>query len=528
MSLPTITPKAIRKVINKAKKDGINLTNIPRSFLDESNTPAVISVADFNMLCGLDLEQFTKQERYYVEALRGAYLKDLQRSLEAKGIKEKKKANWLNRLKFILLMIAGTIFFGCEGFDGVTALFGIFNLPTVAIYIAGMAFSILSILVFYAFDLMEISHNLGVSLKSTPKLVDLYTKELESIKLLRIKLNLEFSDKATAEELEEYLQLMKVLKARRDEILRDVEVLKKSLNNPALKAIKYATALLTGVIFFSGGFFAGKTVALAIAGLFVTSISPGLAIGILVVGLLVAAASFAIYWYVERPGIENLIGRIIGLDKEKIDKITNVEENNNEKKEMEASIKNIDTRKKEIERTVELTSALEEEKRNHELDNQSNAKALSAICIEANGLKQELADLKNECQGMQSELMFHKEQQGRLVLTYARVNLELEEMRKQLKEEQEKNKRLQAELDKKGEKNNPRELAQASDDGNPVLPVFNTEGGKDIYVDLKSVTKDKSESESGIKLSDSRLSFFNTTSSQPHGQVIMPGSTLNQ
>lgn len=526
MSLPTITSKAIRKVINKAKKDGINLTGkIPPSFLDDSATPAVISVADFNELCRLDLQQLTKQERYYVEALRGAYLKDLQRTLGANSVKDKKKADWLNRLKFILLVIAGTIFFGCEGFDGVTALFGIFNLPTVGIYVAGMAFSILSILVFYAFDLMEISHNLGVNFKSTPKLVDLYTQELESIKLLRIKLNLEFSDKATAQDIEEYLQLMSALKARRDEILRNVEVLKKSLNNPALITIKKVTALLTGLIFFSGGFFAGKTVALAIAGLFVASVSPQLAIGILVMGLLVAAASLAIYWYVERPGIENIIGRIIGLDKEKIDKITNVEEKFNEENEMEASIKNIDTRRKDLEVNVKLTLALEEEKKNHELDKQETEK----VRIEAGGLKLELAGLKIDNQGLQSELSFHKEQNGNMVLTYARVNSELEEVRRQLKEEQEKNKRLQAELDKRGEKNNPGELMQTVADGSLVAPVFKMEHDENIHVDLKSERKDQSKTgESNIKSPAREIGFFKSSSVQNPGQFVMTGTALNQ
>lgn len=539
MSLPPVTRKATLKVMAKAKKAGIVLKGkIPDVFLEdlEPNNAGFTEPQKAGLDDTLQLlkvfkaagsDKLSQDERYYIEALIAAHLKDMEKALQVSKVQEKKKSNWVSRLKFILLMIAGTIFFGCEGFDGVTALFGIFNLPTVGIYVAGMAFSILSILVFYAFDLMEISHNLGVNFKSTPKLVDLYTKELESIKLLRIKLNLEFSDKGTAEELEEYLQLMKALRARRDEILRDVEVLKKSLNNPALITIKKLTAFLTGLIFFSGGFFAGKTVALAIAGLFVATVSPQLAIGILVIGLLVAAASFAIYWYVERPGIENIIGRIIGLDKEKIDKITNVEENNKEDKEMEASIKNIDTRKKDIERVLELTTAIEKEKEDRKLDNQSNKKALLDMNSEASNLKHELAGLKDNNQGLQSELMFHKEQHNHMVLTYAKVNLELEEVRRQLKEEQEKNKRLQAELDKRGEKNNLGELTQTVADGNPVVPIFKIEDGEDIHFELKPEMKDNKTGEPDIKLSASNLGFFKPLSEQQPGQV-MSGSALHQ
>lgn len=194
---------------------------------------------------------------------------------------------------------------------------GVFNLPTVGIFVAGTVFSVLSILVFYAFDLVEISHNLGVNLKSAPKMVDLYTKELESIKALRIKINSQWHKAKTPEELEEYLKLVEALKARRQEILDDVAKLEKALDRPALKMAKFVTAAITGVIFFSGGFFAGQTVALAIAGLFVSSISATFW-PIILVSVAVGFAALAVYWFVERPGIENLIGRMIGLDKEKL------------------------------------------------------------------------------------------------------------------------------------------------------------------------------------------------------------------
>lgn len=80
------------------------------------------------------------------------------------------------------------------------------------------------------------------------------------------------------------------------------------------------TAAVAGIIFFSGGFFAGQTVALAIASLFVASIA-ATAWPIIVASIAVGLAALSVYWFVERPGIENLISRWKGLDKDKIDQL---------------------------------------------------------------------------------------------------------------------------------------------------------------------------------------------------------------
>ncbi|QRN02655.1 hypothetical protein GH742_01500 [Legionella sp. MW5194] len=366
MSLPPVTRKATLKVIAKAKKAGINLNKlVPAVFLEESDSsksePAKAGLQDLQGLFALTSQKMKDKERYYVEALIAAHLKDMEKALQVNKIAEKKKSNWFNKLKLILLVVAGTVFFGCEGFDGITALLGIFNLPTVGIFVAGTVFSVLSILVFYAFDLVEISHNLGVNLKSAPKMVDLYIKELESIKALRIKINSEWRKKQASEELEEYIQLIEALKAHREEILKDAETLKKSLERPVLKAAKLVTAAITGVIFFSGGFFAGQTVALAIAGAIGASVSATFW-PIILVSVGVGLAALAVYWFVERPGIENLIGRMIGLDKEKIDKLTDKSENHDENLEMQSLLDNINHQKNQLTVVSRTQEELDKEK----------------------------------------------------------------------------------------------------------------------------------------------------------------------
>ena len=90
------------------------------------------------------------------------------------------------------------------------------------------------------------------------------------------------------------------------------------LNNPYLKAAKLVTASVAGVLFFGGGFFAGESLALAIAGLFVVPALVPLWL-VFVASTTVGLSAFSIYWFVERPGLENLVGRWMALDKDKID-----------------------------------------------------------------------------------------------------------------------------------------------------------------------------------------------------------------
>ncbi|MFC7782412.1 DUF1206 domain-containing protein [Legionella taurinensis] len=380
----------------------------------------------------------TDKERYYVEALIAAHLKDMEKALQVNKIAEKKKSNWLNKLKLILLAAAGTVFFGCEGFDGVTALLGIFNLPTVGIFVAGTVFSVLSILVFYAFDLVEISHNLGVNLKSAPKMVDLYTKELESIKALRIKINSEWRKKKTPQELEEYIELIQALKARREEILKDAETLEKSLDRPALKAAKLVTAAITGVIFFSGGFFAGQTVALAIAGAIVGSVSATFW-PIILVSVGVGLAALAVYWFVERPGIENLIGRMIGLDKEKIEKLTDKKENNDENHEIQSLLENISHQKDQLKRV----SSTEEELRKEKTAHAGTIGTAGKLEKEVDNIRARNNELVIQKEHAEETLAQVTEKLQKVVVEKEKVDNAAIEMERRLKETQEELKKME-------------------------------------------------------------------------------------
>lgn len=258
---------------------------------------------------------------FLIASLQTSLLKDLNDALNSSVLKKEKptKNSTLSKAKLGLLALAGTIYFGCEGFDGVTAIMGMFSfVPTLTFFIAGTLFSILSIIVFYSFDLVEISKNLGIKSSDAPKLLDVLLDEFKQIKLIRAHLSK--SAHKTLQELEQDLVVAKMLLKRHEDLNEARSQLKLALENPYLKAGKMITAGLAGIIFFSGGFFAGQAVALTIASVFVP-VMAATAWPIVAVGVVVGLAAFSIYWFVERPGIENLIRRWKGLDKEKMDQL---------------------------------------------------------------------------------------------------------------------------------------------------------------------------------------------------------------
>lgn len=264
-------------------------------------------------------QQVDKETNFLVESLNNELLKQLYDSLfENKKEQKKKEApGWSGKLKFILLAIAGTIYFGCEGFDGITALLGIFSLPALVIFLGGLVFSILSVLVFYAFGLVEISKNLGIQVKNAPKILDLYLKEVENIKALAKGLR-DIFILHDSKELKDDLVLIQFLIFQYKALEEAREKVIQYKSNKFLTVAKYVVAGFAGVLFFSGGFFAGQTVALAIIAFFAFS-ATSFFWPVLLASIAVGFAAFSVYWFVERPGIENLVSHWFGLEQEKMD-----------------------------------------------------------------------------------------------------------------------------------------------------------------------------------------------------------------
>ncbi|MCP0912813.1 hypothetical protein NKV53_00240 [Legionella sp. 27cVA30] len=272
--------------------------------------------------------QYPVTLRYKMESLRAALLEDLHGSFfENEEIDNTNElpAPWYNKVQFVALLIAGTVLAICEGFDGIAAILGMFEaVPSSVIFIAGLAFSFLSVVVFYGFDLLAISSNLGVKLQESSQLIDVFLRQIEQIKLLRKKIDEyypkveQLSGEDALNELNSLKEMIAMLKHRYKSMDEAREIYKTRLHAPHIRIMKLVIAAVTGVLFFGGGFFAGQSLAMAIAGFFVASVAPTFW-PILLVSVAVGLAALYTYWFIERPGLENLVGRWFGLDQEKID-----------------------------------------------------------------------------------------------------------------------------------------------------------------------------------------------------------------
>ncbi|KTD12586.1 hypothetical protein [Legionella hackeliae] len=333
-----------------------------------------------------------------VASLNASLLRDLHDSLNPPSKKKDKSANWYNRAKYAFLAIAGTIYFGCEGFDGVTAVLAVFSsVPTMVIFAAGAFFSVLSIFVFYSFDLAAISKNLGVKKKDTSQLLDALFTESKQIQAMREELR--NSVVTTQEELEENKALAIVLLKRYQALEETRKQLKLALDNPYLIAAKKGTAFVVGLIFLSGGYFAGQTVAMALAGLALASVTHGLGV-IIAASCVVALAAFLVYWYVERPGIENLIGRWRGLDQEKIDVLCDPETVKKETRALQSLVDGLELQQQLLQSNTELTA--QKTTLSHQLDDLMQLNGL--LTIRASEFESQVDALKKQLKSLQLEL----------------------------------------------------------------------------------------------------------------------------
>ncbi|KTD64746.1 coiled-coil domain-containing protein [Legionella spiritensis] len=330
-----------------------------------------------------NIELQRDNERFLLESLYVSLMKDMNRALAKNGQKKEakkhKSGSWANKIKLLGLAIAGIVYFGCEGFDGVTALLGIFNLPALTIFLVGIGFSLLSIVVFCAFDLVEISHNLGVDFKSSRKIIDIYLEEIKSLKAIRRTIRDNYSNSQSDAEITQYLELIEILQKKHEMLNEARQQLQKSLNKPWLKAGKIATAGIAGIIFFSGGFFAGQTVALAVGGLFAAGALTPTFWPIILASVLVGLAALSVYWFVERPGIENLIGRWVGLDKEKIDTFCDKDKVAKEARKLSALQSSLEEKKQDLIEHRQTRSELQSTKEELEKVKQEKSELVKSV-----------------------------------------------------------------------------------------------------------------------------------------------------
>lgn len=262
-----------------------------------------------------------KETQFLLETLRAALLQDLFNSIPVSSELSENVDLQSNEALFRFLTIAGTIVAICEGFDGIVSIIGLFPaVPQLFIFIAGIVFAALSVIVFCGFDLVAISKNLGVDIDKSHQLIDVFLEQVEQINKLREVIAI-CSLREGLEEQKILLQMSNMLTTRYSALDAARETYESDLNAPYLTTAKLITSAVAGVLFFGAGFFSGQSLALAVAGLFSSSVS-AICWPIIIASSVVGLAAFSIYWFVERPGLESLVSRWHGMDEEKIHAFT--------------------------------------------------------------------------------------------------------------------------------------------------------------------------------------------------------------
>jgi hypothetical protein len=273
------------------------------------------------------------RHRFILESLRASLLADLNRHFsDSEENDQAKKPHWFSKIKLMFLALAGTLLALCYGFDGITSVLGSFAaIPAMTVFGIGVLFSFISIAVFYGIDLVDISKNLGINLRKSNQLLDVLLDEAKQIKKLRVAVNDAYMEFSEDPKKRATLQALLDMLLWRYQCLDEArEAYKTQLNKKLFNAFKWLTDIPTGLFYFAGGFFAGQTFSLAIAGLFLLSVTAGFW-PIILASTIVGLAAFSMYWFVQRPGLENFLGRWMGLDKAKIEVFTDPETVSKEK-----------------------------------------------------------------------------------------------------------------------------------------------------------------------------------------------------
>src|SRR5690348_17017371 len=120
------TTKKIVKQLKKVKSFSIEMPHaFSSAVLDRIESTALV-------IWLMSKQEVSKETKFLLESLYAALLEDIQNSLlKHTGQKKKGFSFWSTNAKSIFLAVAGTIFFGCEGFDGMFAMLGIYSLPTL-------------------------------------------------------------------------------------------------------------------------------------------------------------------------------------------------------------------------------------------------------------------------------------------------------------------------------------------------------------------------------------------------------------
>ncbi len=291
-----------------------------------------------------------KKTKFLLENLRAALLAELRKNRMSSAADEaEKKAPWYKSALFYLLASSGVLLAFSDGFTGANSIvLGIFGGASPWVLVGtGLIFSAVAIAVFCGFDLAGISENLGMELKSSRKILDIYLEELSEIKKLRQHIERNLHTVKSSTELAELKALQAMLVIRFEALGEAQAAYQASMQNKKLSFLKTSVSVLTGLLFFSYGFFSAQSIAMAVGSLLAVTVSATFP-PVIILSVLGGIAAFSLYWCLQRPSIENLVGKAFGLDKEKVEAFSSPTEVAKQKDKLLKLGEKLDAREKSI------------------------------------------------------------------------------------------------------------------------------------------------------------------------------------
>ncbi|WP_058534442.1 hypothetical protein [Legionella saoudiensis] len=231
--------------------------------------------------------------------------------------KAKNNLSWPNTVKLGLLTTAGILVAACEGFDCVVTIMSIFALPSALILASGFIFSTLSIIAFCGLELAKLSESLDIKLTEAYKLLDVYLQQYDEIKNIRKKIAKYSFLRLPEDELHQLEQIITLLEQRFTQLRTAGNQFEEVLHCGQMHSAKVALSTISAALLFGGSFCAAQTASLCLFGLIMTTVTPA-SLPVLLCSTLVGLAALSLYWYVEFPGLQSVVGSWLGLDEAKI------------------------------------------------------------------------------------------------------------------------------------------------------------------------------------------------------------------
>lgn len=298
---------------------GQNMTESHLFGPSEVNKEQMIKRKDLIIWLGKQIKT-SPQSKFCLASLRASLLQDLHASFLTDEAEESpvevRSESWFKKIRFGFLAAAGTLLAFTDGFTGMVSLASGLLPAGIALGL-GYGFAALSVGVYYGFDLAVISENMGVDISGSRNLLDVLQEQADWINKLRKEIKRTARNSSDIAELNELQEMKTMLQARHKEIDAATATYQQALNRPALSFARKVTALLTGAMFFSSGFFMGQS----LAALLLVGVSAA-AWPVTLMGVVMGIAAFGNYWFLERPGLEDLVSTWCGLDREKIEQLS--------------------------------------------------------------------------------------------------------------------------------------------------------------------------------------------------------------